>query len=95
MSVSSCTSGCRGVKNYDSDLSRLYPNPDAKQLVEEIAKYHGVSDEQVFVGVGSDDVIGMAFLTFLILTSQYYFRILHIPFMMCGRIVRIPYKTIS
>ena len=29
-----------------------------------IADYYGLSEDQVFVGVGSDDVIGMAFLTF-------------------------------
>ncbi|MBR1472008.1 MAG: histidinol-phosphate transaminase [Lachnospiraceae bacterium] len=43
---------------------RLYPAPDAKILTETLAEYHGVEPEQVFVGVGSDDVISMAFLTF-------------------------------
>ena len=43
---------------------RLYPAPDAKILTETLAEYYKVSPEQVFVGVGSDDVIAMAFLTF-------------------------------
>lgn len=43
---------------------RLYPDPDATELVEAIADYYHISSNQVFVGVGSDDVIGMAFLTF-------------------------------
>ena len=43
---------------------RLYPAPDAKILIEALAEYYKVSPEQVFVGVGSDDVIAMAFLTF-------------------------------
>lgn len=37
--------------------------PEASELVNELANYYGVNSNQVFVGVGSDDVIGMAFLT--------------------------------
>ncbi len=43
---------------------RLYPNPDAKGLVKALAEYHGVKEEQVFVGVGSDDVLALSFLTY-------------------------------
>lgn len=46
------------------DLLRLYPDPTAAQLVNELARYHGVDPSQVFVGVGSDDVLAMSFLTF-------------------------------
>lgn len=48
----------------DCDTLRLYPDPAATDLVHSIADYHGVTDKQVFVGVGSDDVLAMAFLTF-------------------------------
>ena len=51
-------------KEMDIDCLRLYPAPDCKSLCEELAKYYGVKTENVFVGVGSDDVISMAFLTF-------------------------------
>ena len=43
---------------------RLYPDPAAGKLVHALAEYHGLSDDQVFVGVGSDDVLAMAFMTF-------------------------------
>lgn len=43
---------------------RLYPDPAATDLVEAIADYKGLKPENVFVGVGSDDVLAMAFLTF-------------------------------
>lgn len=43
---------------------RLYPDPTAGVLVRALADYHHLSEEQVFVGVGSDDVLAMAFLTF-------------------------------
>lgn len=47
-----------------SDELRLYPSPTVESLVGELAKYYKVSPEQVFVGVGSDDVLATAFLTF-------------------------------
>lgn len=43
---------------------RLYPDPAASNLVNAIASYHGLSEDEVFVGVGSDDVLAMSFLTF-------------------------------
>ena len=46
------------------DKLRLYPDPTAGDLVRAIADYHGLSENQVFVGVGSDDVLAMSFLTF-------------------------------
>ena len=52
------------IKNFDTDTLRLYPNPKAADLVRALADYYQVEEEEVFVGVGSDDVIGMAFLTF-------------------------------
>ena len=52
------------IKNMDMDKLRLYPDPKASVLVEALANYYNVKKEQVFVGVGSDDVIAMAFLTF-------------------------------
>ena len=52
------------LKNMDTDSLRLYPDPTIGLLVEEIAKFYQVEKEQVFVGVGSDDVLAMAYLTF-------------------------------
>ena len=43
---------------------KLYPDPTAGTLVRALAKYHGVDESRVFVGVGSDDVLAMCFLTF-------------------------------
>ena len=54
----------RLLEEMQSGDLRLYPDPDAGSLVNAIADYHGLLPEQVFVGVGSDDVLAMAFLTF-------------------------------
>ncbi|MGI6069384.1 MAG: histidinol-phosphate transaminase [Blautia sp.] len=43
---------------------RLYPDPAAGQLTAALAEYYGLEKDQVFVGVGSDDVLAMCFLTF-------------------------------
>lgn len=51
------------LKNLDAGQLRLYPDPAAAELVDAIAETYGVAREQVFVGVGSDDVLAMAFLT--------------------------------
>ncbi len=47
-----------------ADRMRLYPDPEAMELRRAIAERYQVTPEQVFVGVGSDDVIAMSFLTF-------------------------------
>lgn len=52
------------LKEDFSDRLRLYPDPAAGKLVKAIAEYEGLSENQVFVGVGSDDVLAMAYLTF-------------------------------
>ena len=43
---------------------RLYPSPTVENLVKDLADYYKLAEEQVFVGVGSDDVLATAFLTF-------------------------------
>ncbi len=43
---------------------RLYPSPTVENLVEELAEYYRIPADQIFVGVGSDDVLATAFLTF-------------------------------
>ncbi len=52
------------MEELEADRLKLYPDPDASMLVEALAEYHGLDKSQVFVGVGSDDVLAMCFLTF-------------------------------
>ncbi|MFR3658024.1 MAG: histidinol-phosphate transaminase [Eisenbergiella sp.] len=52
------------LARFAADDLRLYPDPEALELTEALAAYYKVEKEQVFVGVGSDDVLAMAFLTF-------------------------------
>ena len=52
------------MKKMEGDSLRLYPDPQVKELRRALADYYQVKTEQVFVGVGSDDVLANAFLTF-------------------------------
>ena len=52
------------MKDFDIDTLRLYPDPNSQLLVDALAKRYGVESNQVFVGVGSDDVLAIAFMTF-------------------------------
>ena len=54
----------RMAAQMDCSAFRLYPDPDSTVLVDALAAYYHVSPRQVFVGVGSDDVLSMAFMTF-------------------------------
>lgn len=54
----------RILDEMDYDLFRKYPDPAASVLVEALAEYYKVGTDEIFVGVGSDDVIAMAFMTF-------------------------------
>ncbi|MDO4261208.1 MAG: histidinol-phosphate transaminase [Eubacteriales bacterium] len=54
----------RALSAVDGDSLRRYPDPAASALVNALADHCHVSPEQVFVGVGSDDVLAMAFMTF-------------------------------
>lgn len=47
----------------NSDL-RLYPDPNCDDLRSTIANYHNLDPNQVFIGNGSDEVLGFAFGTF-------------------------------
>ena len=52
---------------------RLYPDPEAGALREELADYHGVQPGQVFVGNGSDEVLGFSFFAFFDKGDKVYF----------------------
>lgn len=53
----------QAIKDFDVSILPLYPNPDADELKHTIAQYHGLENEQVFLGNGSDEVLALTFLT--------------------------------
>lgn len=54
----------KALKEMNTADFRLYPDPSCQMLVDAIADFYHVGKDQVFVGVGSDDVLSLCFLTF-------------------------------
>lgn len=82
------------LKNMGIEQFRKYPDPTASNLVHALAKYYGVNDDQVFVGVGSDDVIAMSFLTFFHSDKPILFPDVSYSFYkVWAELFDIPYET--
>ena len=52
------------LQKFELDSLRLYPDPASTDLVNALAERYHVQADQVYTGVGSDDVLAIAFLTF-------------------------------
>jgi histidinol-phosphate aminotransferase len=77
-----------------SDL-RLYPNTFAEPLRKELAARYDLKNENIFVGVGSDDVLAMAFLTFFAGEKPVLFPDITYSFYdVWAELFKIPYKRI-
>lgn len=75
------------------DRLRLYPDPTSASLVDALASYYGVNQNQVFVGVGSDDVLSMCFLTFFNGEKPILFPdITYSFYKVWAELYRIPYE---
>ena len=88
-----------GVKDvltsFDTDRLRLYPDPKIEKLTDAIAERYGLNSNQVFVGVGSDDVLAMCFMTFFNSNRPILFPDITYSFYdVWAEEFRIPYKQI-
>lgn len=83
----------KALKEMDTDRLRLYPDPSSGPLVEALAEYYHVNPDQVFVGVGSDDVLSMCFLTFFNSEKPILFPdITYSFYKVWAELYRIPYE---
>lgn len=79
---------------YETEQLRLYPDPCVTALTESLADFYGVGKENVFVGVGSDDVLAMAFLTFFNSGKKILFPDITYSFYdVWADLYRIPYEV--
>ncbi|MFR4352824.1 MAG: histidinol-phosphate transaminase [Roseburia sp.] len=84
----------RVLRDFDADALRLYPEPTCKGLVDAIAEHFGLTPGQVFVGVGSDDVLAMIFMTFFNSKKPLLFPDITYSFYdVWADMLRIPYET--
>ena len=83
------------LKEFDADRLRLYPDPTVDKLNTAIAQYYGVGVDQVFSGVGSDDVIAMIFMTFFNSDKPILFPDITYSFYdVWADMLKIPYEKI-
>ncbi|SOC06650.1 histidinol-phosphate transaminase [Pseudobutyrivibrio ruminis] len=84
----------KAISNIELDSLRKYPDPGCQSLISALAKYHGVDEENVFVGVGSDDVLAMSFLTFFNSDKPIFFPDITYSFYdVWASLFRIPFET--
>lgn len=80
---------------FDVDKLRLYPDPTAGVLINALAKRYKVKPEQVFAGVGSDDVLAMSFMAFFNSNKPILFPDITYSFYdVWAQEFRIPYETV-
>ncbi|MCR5746213.1 MAG: histidinol-phosphate transaminase [Lachnospiraceae bacterium] len=81
------------LSNADWERLRLYPDPVCDSLVSAIADHYGVSKDETFVGVGSDDVLSMCFLTYFAGNKPVLFPDITYSFYdVWTEVYRIPYE---
>ena len=86
----------KAISNVKLDTLRKYPDPNCSNLISAIAEYHGFDAENVFVGVGSDDVLAMSFLTFFNSKKPVFFPDITYSFYdVWADLFRIPYEKKS
>lgn len=82
------------LAGYPMEELRLYPDPSITALRQALADTYGVKKENVFVGVGSDDVLAMAFLTFFNSGKKILFPDITYSFYdVWADLYRIPYEV--
>ena len=83
------------LEEFQVERLRKYPDPVVGKLVQAIADYYGVKKEEVFVGVGSDDVLAMIFMTFFNGEQPILFPDITYSFYdVWANMLRIPYERI-
>lgn len=84
------------LREFAVDTLRLYPDPLVSDLVKAIADFYGLNENQVFTGVGSDDVLAMIFMTFFNSEKPLIFPDITYSFYdVWADMLRIPYETIA
>ncbi|MCL2053431.1 MAG: histidinol-phosphate transaminase [Oscillospiraceae bacterium] len=83
------------LMDYNRDSARLYPDTNSTALTEALAKRYGVDASQIFIGVGSDDVISMLFMTFFNSSKPVLFPDITYSFYeVWADIYKVPFKTL-
>ena len=84
------------AESFEYGRLRLYPDTEAGKLADALCEYYSIGPEQLFIGVGSDDVLAMAFLTFFNSGKPVFFPDITYSFYdVWAELYRIPYECKS
>lgn len=84
------------LQEIETSKFRLYPDPEASELIHALAEFYQVETDMIFVGVGSDDVLANAFLTFFNSEKPILFPDITYSFYpVWANIYKIKYKTLA
>ncbi len=82
------------LDSFDNSKMRLYPDTNSDVLLTELSKKYNIDKSKIFVGVGSDDVISVAFLTFFNSEKPVLFPDITYSFYdVWADLYNIPYET--
>lgn len=85
----------RVMREMQAGRMALYPDPEAKLLVEGLSRQYRIAPERIFVGVGSDDVLGMIFMTCFGSEKPVLFPDITYSFYdVWAELFRVPYRMI-
>lgn len=84
----------KALSALDAEKFRLYPAfPEETELAKALAARYHIGNDQLFIGVGSDDVLSMAFLTFFHSERPVFFPDITYSFYdVWADVYRIPYE---
>lgn len=72
----------KALAALDVEKFRLYPEfPEQTELAEALAGHYQIGTDQIFIGVGSDDVLSIAFMTFFQSDKPVFFPGYHLFFL--------------
>ena len=81
------------LEKMNTEAFRLYPEPACDTLVDALAETYHMDRDEIFVGVGSDDVLAMCFLTFFNSGKPVFFPDITYSFYdVWADVFRIPYE---
>lgn len=83
------------LDEFDTDNLRKYPDVYGGTLHDKLSEVYGIDKDSIFVGVGSDDVLAAAFLTFFNSDKPIIFPDVTYSFYdVWAELYRIPYEVI-
>ncbi|MFC5406405.1 histidinol-phosphate transaminase [Cohnella soli] len=84
------------IRKAANDELRLYPDPTCDDLRTAIAKRHGLTKEQIFVGNGSDEILAFAFPAFFSPERPILFPdVTYTFYPVYAKFYGIPYETVQ